>query len=65
MIQARNFRYMKLHIHPHNKYDADGLKELLEKKILVEMVCMLVPTSVLVDRSGVVISHTDITIAIL
>ena len=38
MVRARNFRYMKLHIHPHNRYDADGLKELLEKKILVEMV---------------------------
>jgi hypothetical protein len=28
---------MKLHVHPHNRYDAEGLKELLEKKILAEM----------------------------
>lgn len=38
IIQSRNFRCMKLHIHPQNRYDADGLKELLEKKILVEKV---------------------------
>jgi hypothetical protein len=36
-IHARNFHSMKLHVHPRNKYDAEGLKELLEKKILVEM----------------------------
>ena len=47
VVQTRNFRSMKLHVHPRNKYDADGLKDLLEKRVLVETVSH----SVLVHRT--------------
>jgi hypothetical protein len=35
-VLTRNFRSLKLHVHPRNSYDAEGVKDLLEKKILVE-----------------------------
>lgn len=38
LILCRNFHSMKLHIHPHNTYDTDGLKELLERHFLMEKV---------------------------
>ena len=37
-VLTRNFRSLKLHVHPRNTYDAESLKDLLEKKILVEPV---------------------------
>ena len=37
-VLTRNFRSLKLHVHPRNSYDAEGVKDLLEKKILVEPV---------------------------
>lgn len=39
LILCRNFQSMKLYVHPHNTYDADGLKELLERKFLTDRVC--------------------------
>jgi hypothetical protein len=42
LVLCRTFQSMRLHIHPQNTYDADGLKELLERKFLVEKVCVCV-----------------------
>ena len=38
LILCRNFHSMKLHIHPHNTYDTDALKELMERHFLAEKV---------------------------
>ena len=38
LVLCRNLHSMKLHIHPHNTYDADGLKELMERHFLVKQV---------------------------
>jgi hypothetical protein len=40
-VLTRNFRSLKLHVHPRNTYDAESLKDLLEKKILVEPVSFI------------------------
>ena len=34
LILCRNFHSMKLHVHPHNTYDTDGIKELLDRHFL-------------------------------
>lgn len=44
LILSRNFQSMRLHIHPHNTYDADSLRELLERKFLVDKVCEISDT---------------------
>lgn len=36
LVLSRNFHSMKLHIHPHSTYDADGIKELMERKFLAD-----------------------------
>ncbi len=38
LILCKNCQSMKLHIHPHSTYDADNLKELLERKFLTDKV---------------------------
>lgn len=38
LFLCRNFHSVKLYIHPHNTYDADGLRELMEKHFLLEKV---------------------------
>ena len=42
LILCRNFHSMRIHVHPHNTYDTDSLKELLENKFLAEKVIHLV-----------------------
>ena len=39
LVLCKTCHSMKLHIHPHNTYDADSLKELLERKFLADKVC--------------------------
>ena len=38
LFLCRNFHSLKLYIHPQNTYDADGLRELMDKHFLVEKV---------------------------
>ena len=38
LFLCRNFHSLKLYIHPHNTYDADGLRELMDKHFLLEKV---------------------------
>ena len=39
LFLCRNFHSLKLYIHPHNTYDADSLRELMDKHFLLEKVC--------------------------
>ena len=38
LFLCRNFHSLKLYIHPHNTYDADGIRDLMEKHFLLEKV---------------------------
>lgn len=42
LILSRTAHSLKLHIHPHNTYDAEGMRELLERKFLLPKVCVCV-----------------------
>jgi len=39
LILCRSAHSLKIYVHPHNTYDADGLRELLDRQLMVPKVC--------------------------